>query len=135
MTLRYTNHRRLFELPIGAWSAADRAQIEAICQLESWGDLLAAYEAREDTPDLEEWELRPCESVDVVDADSGEPVLQIHFFDFGTAYAFKAGTIEDAGGATQHGFELNADFDQYSAALRAAHRQADPKIKQHMDFD
>lgn len=148
MTLRYSNYHRPLATPDSSWPASERAQIEAICAREGWEELLSEFtalemeqrlallegEADDVSPELEEWEFSRCEAVDVVDAESGEPVLQVYFFDFGTAYAFKAGTTEDAGGAAQHSFELSPEFAHHLTALKDAHLAASPKVEQMMRF-
>jgi hypothetical protein len=139
MKLTFTNYRRPFHAGTSTWSEADTKQIEDVCTKCDFVDRLEEFRATpgldatgDDGYDLLE-DLVGMEIVDVVD-DAGATLYQILFFDFGTAYMFKAGTTEELGGASQHAFELDESNDVLYAAVGEAYKAANPKIEQMMDF-
>lgn len=139
MQLSFSNYRRPFEAGMKTWSDSDKSQIEDVCAKCDFAYRLDDLRANPDIDptsddglDMLE-ELAGMEIVDVVD-ESGATLYQILFFDYGTAYMFKAGTTEELGGASQHGFELNAPNDALYAAIAKAYESADPAIQQMMDF-
>lgn len=135
MKLEFKNYRRPFQRDPLAVSidAKDRPQIEDICQKESWAELLAEMETKPTADLAEEFFLIGVELVDVVD-ESGVPVYQIYFFDFGTAYIYEAGTTNEVGGASQHYLEMNDGDEKVVAAIADAYKNADPAIEQVIDF-
>lgn len=80
---------------------------------------------------LDAWEISGLELVDVVD-ETGEIKYQAWFYDFGTAMWFENGTLNEVGGACQHGVECE-DETLYQA-MKEAYENAEPKIQQGMDF-
>lgn len=80
---------------------------------------------------LEEGEISGLELVDVAD-ESGKILYQAWFYDFGTAMFFENQTLNEVGGACQHGVDCN-DEDLHEA-MKIAYKNAKPKIEQMMQF-
>lgn len=140
MKLRFANYRRPLLAPPADWTASDRAQIDDIVQkesLEAYMEDLQANGLPDDPDELEdlreEFNLVYDEVVDVID-EANTTRFQIHFFDYGTAYLFEAGTTNELGGGSQHSFELNDPDPALMQALGDAYAAADPKIEQAMSF-
>ena len=86
-------------------------------------DSLAAFSDDED-------EL--VELVDVVD-ESGEVIFQFYFWDYGCSRLLSNGTINEIGYTCQHSLDGCDDPDLW-IALGEAYKNADPPIKQTIDF-
>lgn len=133
MTLSFTGYRKPFEIKSSLWTAFEQDQIRDMARKCGFENLLEDYLADPAAfrHAMEEWEMLYTELVDVVD-EQGKVLYQMYFFDFGTAFVYVAGTVNEAAAACQHSLDISRD--DLFRALGEAYARSEPRIEQRICF-